>query len=37
MIGPAGQVSAVAGKKEGMKQGTVIGVLKQLGYSGEQI
>ena len=37
MIGPAGQVSAVAGKWEGMKQGTVIGVFKQLGYSGEQI
>ena len=37
MIGPPGQVSAVAGKKEGMNQGTIIGVLKQLGYSGEQI
>ena len=36
-IGPPGQVNAVAGKKDGMKQGEIGGVLKELGYTEEQV
>ena len=36
-LGPPGQVLAVAGKKEGMKQGAIGGILKELGYSEEQV
>ena len=35
--GPPGQVSAVAGKKEGMKQGAIGGILKELGYNEDQV
>jgi cytochrome-b5 reductase len=35
--GPPGQVNAVAGKKEGPKQGPVGGILKELGYSEDQV
>ena len=35
--GPPGQVAAIAGKKEGMKQGALGGVLKELGYTEEQV
>jgi len=37
VCGPPGQVEAVAGKKAGMKQGEVGGVLKELGYTADQI
>ena len=37
VLGPPGQVLAVAGKKEGMKQGAIGGILKELGYSEEQV
>ena len=36
-IGPPGQVAAVAGPKQGMKQGELGGILKQLGYTDEQV
>ena len=35
--GPPGQVAAIAGKKEGFKQGAVSGVLKELGYTEDQV
>jgi len=35
--GPPGQVNAIAGKKEGPKQGAVGGVLKELGYTEDQV
>ena len=35
--GPPGQVAAVAGKKDGMKQGEVGGILKELGYKEDQV
>lgn len=35
--GPPGQVSAIAGKKDGMKQGTLGGILKELGYTEDQV
>ena len=35
--GPPGQVNAVAGKKEGAKQGAVGGILKELGYTEDQV
>lgn len=35
--GPPGQVAAVAGKKDGMKQGEVGGLLKELGYTSDQV
>lgn len=35
--GPPGQVAAVAGKKAGMKQGDVGGILGELGYTGDQV
>lgn len=37
ICGPPGQVAAVAGKKDGMKQGAVGGVLKELGYTEDQV
>lgn len=37
VCGPPGQVVAVAGKKDGMKQGEIGGVLKELGYSEDQV
>lgn len=37
VCGPPGQVSALAGKKAGMKQGELGGILKDLGYSEEQV
>ena len=36
-LGPPGQVAAVAGKKAGMKQGELGGILKELGYSEDQV
>ena len=36
-LGPPGQVNAVAGKKEGPKQGAVGGILKELGYTEDQV
>lgn len=37
VCGPPGQVAAIAGKKDGMKQGEVGGVLKELGYTDKQV
>ncbi|KAI0829133.1 ferredoxin reductase-like C-terminal NADP-linked domain-containing protein [Trametes gibbosa] len=37
VCGPPGQVAAVAGPKAGMKQGELSGILKQLGYTEEQV
>ncbi|KAI0801561.1 cytochrome-b5 reductase [Fomes fomentarius] len=37
VCGPPGQVAAVAGKKDGMKQGELAGILKDLGYTPEQV
>ncbi|KZT02097.1 ferredoxin reductase-like protein [Laetiporus sulphureus 93-53] len=37
VCGPPGQVSALAGKKDGMKQGTLSGILKDLGYTEDQV
>ncbi|RPD54450.1 cytochrome-b5 reductase [Lentinus tigrinus ALCF2SS1-7] len=37
VCGPPGQVAALAGKKEGMKQGALGGVLKDLGYNEDQV
>ncbi|KAJ7103175.1 cytochrome-b5 reductase [Mycena belliarum] len=37
VCGPPGQVAALAGKKAGMKQGEIGGVLKELGYSADQV
>lgn len=37
IIGPPGQVNAVAGKKDGMKQGEIGGILKELGYTEDQV
>ncbi|KII93272.1 hypothetical protein PLICRDRAFT_171052 [Plicaturopsis crispa FD-325 SS-3] len=37
VCGPPGQVAAVAGKKDGGKQGAVGGVLKELGYTEDQV
>nr|GAT59838.1 cytochrome-b5 reductase [Mycena chlorophos] len=37
VCGPPGQVAAIAGKKDGMKQGALGGVLKELGYTEEQV
>ncbi|KAI0279438.1 hypothetical protein BGY98DRAFT_1089194 [Russula aff. rugulosa BPL654] len=36
-VRPPGQVIAVAGKKDGMKQGTIGGILKELGYTEDQV
>ncbi|KAF8600913.1 cytochrome-b5 reductase [Ceratobasidium sp. AG-I] len=37
VCGPPGQVAAVAGKKDGMKQGELAGALKDLGFTSEQV
>jgi len=37
LCGPPGQVNAIAGQKDGMKQGAVGGILKELGYTEEQV
>ena len=37
VVGPPGQVAAIAGKKEGMKQGALAGVLKEVGYTEDQV
>lgn len=37
ICGPPGQVAAIAGKKDGMKQGTLAGTLKELGYTEDQV
>ncbi|RDB28927.1 NADH-cytochrome b5 reductase 2 [Hypsizygus marmoreus] len=37
VCGPPGQVAAVAGKKAGMKQGELSGILKELGYTEDQV
>ncbi|KAF9486386.1 cytochrome-b5 reductase [Pholiota conissans] len=37
VCGPPPQVASVAGKKAGMKQGELGGILKELGYSEEQV
>ncbi|ETW86565.1 hypothetical protein HETIRDRAFT_437452 [Heterobasidion irregulare TC 32-1] len=37
VCGPPGQVAAIAGKKEGPKQGAVGGILKELGYTEDQV
>ena len=36
-LGPPGQVNAIAGKKDGMKQGALSGILKELGYNEDQV
>lgn len=35
--GPPGQVKAIAGSKDGMKQGALGGVLKELGYTEDHV
>ncbi|QRV80378.1 hypothetical protein RhiJN_08393 [Ceratobasidium sp. AG-Ba] len=37
VCGPPGQVAALAGPKDGMKQGELAGALKELGYTSEQV
>lgn len=37
VCGPPGQVNAIAGKKDGMKQGALGGILKELGYTEDQV
>ncbi|KAF7793598.1 hypothetical protein EIP86_004712, partial [Pleurotus ostreatoroseus] len=37
ICGPPGQVAAIAGKKDGMKQGELSGTLKELGYTEDQV
>ncbi|KAI0041397.1 ferredoxin reductase-like C-terminal NADP-linked domain-containing protein, partial [Auriscalpium vulgare] len=37
VCGPPGQVAGIAGKKDGMKQGALGGVLKELGYTEDQV
>ncbi|KAG5643508.1 hypothetical protein DXG03_000749 [Asterophora parasitica] len=37
VCGPPGQVAALAGKKDGFQQGEIGGVLKELGYTAEQV
>ncbi|KAH8835084.1 cytochrome-b5 reductase [Flagelloscypha sp. PMI_526] len=37
VCGPLGQMAAVSGKKAGMKQGELGGILKDLGYTSEQV
>ena len=36
-LGPPGQVAAVSGKKAGMAQGELGGILKELGYTEDQV
>ncbi|CDO68486.1 hypothetical protein BN946_scf184499.g11 [Trametes cinnabarina] len=37
VCGPPGQVAALAGPKDGMKQGELGGILKKLGYTDDQV
>jgi cytochrome-b5 reductase len=37
VCGPPPQLAAIAGKKDGAKQGTLGGALKELGYTEEQV
>ncbi|KAJ6520194.1 cytochrome-b5 reductase [Mycena sanguinolenta] len=37
ICGPPGQVAAIAGKKAGFQQGEIGGVLKELGYTADQV
>ncbi|KAF5312184.1 hypothetical protein D9619_002747 [Psilocybe cf. subviscida] len=37
VCGPPGQVASLAGKKAGMKQGELGGILKELGYTEDQV
>jgi cytochrome-b5 reductase len=37
VCGPPGMVAALAGKKDGMKQGALAGALKELGYEEGQV
>ncbi|KAG9086300.1 NADH-cytochrome b5 reductase, partial [Ceratobasidium sp. 392] len=37
ICGPPEQVAAIAGKKDGMKQGELAGALKELGFTSEQV
>lgn len=37
LLGPPAQVNAVAGKKDGFKQGELGGALKELGYTSDQV
>ncbi|KAK0455819.1 cytochrome-b5 reductase [Armillaria borealis] len=37
ICGPPGQVAALAGKKDGFKQGELSGALKELGYTEDQV
>ncbi|KLO16146.1 cytochrome-b5 reductase [Schizopora paradoxa] len=37
VCGPPGQVAALSGKKDGMKQGELGGILKELGYKDDQV
>ncbi|KAG7452089.1 cytochrome-b5 reductase [Guyanagaster necrorhizus] len=37
VCGPPGQVAALAGKKDGFKQGELSGALKELGYTEDQV
>jgi cytochrome-b5 reductase len=37
VCGPPGQVAAIAGNKAGMKQGDLGGILKELGYTEDQV
>ena len=37
LLGPPGQVASLAGKKDGMKQGELGGILKELGYTEDQV
>ncbi|KAI5119717.1 hypothetical protein M0805_001431 [Coniferiporia weirii] len=37
VCGPPGQVASVAGKKDGAKQGELGGILKELGYTEDQV
>jgi len=37
VCGPPGQVVSISGKKDGMKQGELGGILKELGYNEDQV
>jgi cytochrome-b5 reductase len=37
IAGPPGQVASIAGKKAGFKQGELGGILKELGYTEDQV
>jgi cytochrome-b5 reductase len=37
VCGPPGMIAALAGKKDGMKQGALAGALKELGYEEGQV